>query len=168
MSTESLALLAASLGAGGAIVAQVIAALFTARRETKRLNWERERAEQADHLAIDARFLDLRREVFARWLEATMEWRRLTVVQSMQARYDALPEPDPKLMEARETAWRLLADIALIAPEIEQAAQAIFDHCFTGQSMVETGVPLDYWHGEMNALFETCRSAMRRNLGIRR
>ena len=68
MDPALVALLAAALGAGGAVAAQVIGGYFTARHETKRLAWEQQRAAEQDQQAQAKRFFDVKREKYATFL----------------------------------------------------------------------------------------------------
>jgi hypothetical protein len=49
-------LVGAAIGAGGAVVAQVTSAVFTARRETARLEWEKGKHERELKLRESERF----------------------------------------------------------------------------------------------------------------
>jgi hypothetical protein len=58
----------AAIGASGAVVAQVIAAMFTARRETSRLRWEQERQAREWKIKESERFLELKQQLYTRLL----------------------------------------------------------------------------------------------------
>ena len=64
-------LIGAALGAGGAVFAQVIAALFTARREAARLAWEQHKQERDWKLHESDRFLSLKQELYSRYISLT-------------------------------------------------------------------------------------------------
>lgn len=76
MDTTTVALVAASLGALGAISGQLISALFTSRRESRRLLWERERWEADAARESAARFLMNKRTLYADILRAAEDHRR--------------------------------------------------------------------------------------------
>jgi hypothetical protein len=59
---------AAALGAGGAIAAQVVAAAFTARRETRRLRWDQDRHKEESRRARAQQFAADKRELYGRYL----------------------------------------------------------------------------------------------------
>ena len=61
-------LLAAAIGAGGAVVAQVIAALFTARREAARLEWEKSKQEHDWKLRETDRLLAAKQALYSRYI----------------------------------------------------------------------------------------------------
>lgn len=54
----------AAIGAGGAVIAQVTSAIFTARRETARLEWEKRRQERDWQMHEDERFMHLKQELY--------------------------------------------------------------------------------------------------------
>ena len=62
---------AAALGAGGAVAAQVVAAIFTARRESKRLRWDQDRHTEEDALGRAKLFAAEKRELYGRYLGLT-------------------------------------------------------------------------------------------------
>lgn len=61
-------LIAAGIGAGGAVIAQVIAALFTARRETARLAWEKSKQEQDSKHRESDRLLAAKQALYSRYI----------------------------------------------------------------------------------------------------
>lgn len=60
-------IIAAAIGAGGAVIAQVTTAVFTARRENARLTWEQERQAQEWGLRKAERFLTLKQELYSNY-----------------------------------------------------------------------------------------------------
>jgi hypothetical protein len=64
-------LLGAAIGASGAVVAQVISALFTARREAARLAWEQEKEERNWKFREAERFLSMKQELYSRYISLT-------------------------------------------------------------------------------------------------
>ena len=76
MSTTSVALVAALLGALGAISGQVVSSLFTSRRESRRLQWEKERWEADAAREATARFLLTKRALYGDILRAAEDHRR--------------------------------------------------------------------------------------------
>ena len=72
MATDALpVIIGAAIGAGGAVIAQVTSAVFTARRETERLKWERERQARDWKLRKSERFMSLKQELYSRYLSIT-------------------------------------------------------------------------------------------------
>ena len=65
------ALLGAAIGAGGAVLAQVISAVFTARREATRLTWEQGKQEREWKLRDSDRFLTRKQELYSRYISLT-------------------------------------------------------------------------------------------------
>lgn len=71
MSSEWVALMAAAMGAGGAVLAQIIGSAFTARRESKRLEWEKSAKQQEWGHERAQRFLDQKRDLYGQYLGLT-------------------------------------------------------------------------------------------------
>lgn len=71
MSSEWVAVMAAAMGAGGAVLAQLIGSAFTARRESKRLEWEKSAKQQEWSQQQAQRFLDQKRDLYGQYLGLT-------------------------------------------------------------------------------------------------
>lgn len=71
MSSEWVAVMAAAMGAGGAVLAQLIGSVFTARRESKRLEWEKSAKQQEWDHQQGQRFLDQKRDLYGQYLGLT-------------------------------------------------------------------------------------------------
>lgn len=69
MDATQAVVVAASVGAAGAVTGQIVAAIFTARRESKRLRWEQEQANlrRADEVA--RLHLETKRQAFTSFLQ---------------------------------------------------------------------------------------------------
>ena len=65
MSNTVLVLLGAGIGAGGAVAAQVIASIFTARHDTKRFRWERQAKETEWANQKAERFLAQKQQLYS-------------------------------------------------------------------------------------------------------
>ena len=61
-------LIGAAIGAGGAIISQVIAAIFTARREGARLMWEKAKQEHDWKLREEDRLLVAKQTLYSRYV----------------------------------------------------------------------------------------------------
>lgn len=61
----------AAIGAGGAVIAQVTSAVFTARRETARLEWEKQRQAREWKMREAERFMSLKQELYGRYISLT-------------------------------------------------------------------------------------------------
>jgi hypothetical protein len=174
VSTESVAILAASVGALGAIGGQVVAAIFTARRETRRLLWEQEQAKRAERLARTERFVELRREIFSRFLSAARDWRRFNALDSMQFEGKKWDLDNDYADDVRNSDWRerknivfeSIAEISLIAPELEDEVWKIFNHLYNWELFALGGKGLEGRHEAFDELLATCEQKMRRNLGF--
>ncbi|WP_328991489.1 hypothetical protein OG394_34960 [Kribbella sp. NBC_01245] len=76
MDTTTVALIASGIGATGAVAGQIVAQLFTGRRETKRLKWEgeqreweRQRDRDAEQLERARIFADIKRKAYVDFFE---------------------------------------------------------------------------------------------------
>jgi hypothetical protein len=84
-------LIAAAIGAGGAVIAQVIAAFFTARREAARLVWEESKQEHDWRLRETDRLLAAKQTLYSRYI--SLLYRPvMDTVQLMRKEY--VNEPD--------------------------------------------------------------------------
>lgn len=67
-SETAAALIGAGIGAGGAVLAQATASIFSGRRDTERLRWEQAKQDRDEHLRREERFIELKRELYGRYL----------------------------------------------------------------------------------------------------
>ena len=58
----------ALIGAGGAVAAQIVASIFTAHREDRRLNWEKERQDRDWKMRRAERFLSVKQDIYSRYI----------------------------------------------------------------------------------------------------
>jgi hypothetical protein len=58
-------IIGAGIGAGGAVIAQIISSVFNAKRERRQLDWETKRQERAWKMQQEERFLKLKQELYA-------------------------------------------------------------------------------------------------------
>jgi hypothetical protein len=64
-------IIGAAIGAGGAVIAQITSAVFTSRRETARLTWEKERQAHEWKLREAERFMSIKQELYSRYISLT-------------------------------------------------------------------------------------------------
>jgi hypothetical protein len=101
---------AAAIGAGGAVLAQVVTSAFTGRREARRLEWERGRQDREWEIRRAERFLDLKRELYSDYLAHADEWVSFIIWAEDPSELPQPERPDPgKLHRDR-------ANIRLVAP----------------------------------------------------
>ncbi len=115
----------AAIGAGGAVIAQVTSAVFTARRETARLAWDRQRQEREWKMQEGERFLNLKQELYASY--AVLVDRFWVTADSLVSYYDE-KEPasqKPKIPDSNELE-RLEHTIRLVAPK--EVSEAVYDN----------------------------------------
>ena len=101
----------AAIGAGGAVLAQVVTSVFTGRRETQRLEWERGRQDREWEIRRAERFLDLKRELYSDFLAQAGEF-----VSFITRAEDPPGSPQPELPSPGKL-HQLRANIRLIAPQ---------------------------------------------------
>lgn len=106
----------AAIGAGGAVIAQVASAVFTARRESTRLKWEQQRQAREWKLREAERFIDTKRELYSNFLGQADRFLQYTLTLLMR-RPEENPflGPDPQLPDI-DSFYRVQSNIDLIAP----------------------------------------------------
>lgn len=132
-----LAIAAAAIGAGGAVLAQVVAQAFAAHRESRRFKWDKERKLIEDEQARHAQLLDLRMRLFTRF--AAIHRQRIESLQwSRQFDFhsDDLVDPNKPTKEERHEALlefitarknyesdlkALLNELSIVAPRVSPA-----------------------------------------------
>jgi predicted ribosomally synthesized peptide with SipW-like signal peptide len=103
------AMIGAAVGAGGAIIAQVTTAVFTDRRESRKLEWDRKEAQAA-------RFADTRLQLFTDILADT---RAVMKKLADQYKSDAMKvDLDNTYYEWLRIHARYIAQASLIAPAV--------------------------------------------------
>lgn len=113
MSEAAAGLIGAGLGAGGAVLAQIVAQVFSARSEGRRLAWEREQVTHARDEAEGRKFGERRLELFVDLLEL--------IRHTEGAIHDAAllhGEPRRLFEEWKASASPLLAEIQILAPKV--------------------------------------------------
>ena len=89
-------IIGAAIGAGGAVIAQVTSAVFTARREAARLKWEKERQGREWKLREAERFMSIKQELYSRYI--SILYRPITDTMAL-TRSEYATQPDwPKLV----------------------------------------------------------------------
>ena len=110
----------AAIGAGGAVIAQITAAVFTARRERRQLDWDKERQAREWKMREDERFLSLKQDLYTSYSVLTDQfWMAADKLVS----YDGKDGSEkPKIPDWNELE-RLERNIQLIGPsEVSDAA----------------------------------------------
>jgi hypothetical protein len=115
----------AAIGAGGAVIAQVTSAVFTARRETARLIWEKERQAREWKMREDERFLHLKQELYASY--AVLAHRFWITAENLVDYHD---EKQPESQKPEMPDWneleRLESTVRLLAPK--EVSEAVADN----------------------------------------
>lgn len=122
------ALLGASIGAGGAVAAQVVSAIFVARREKGRLEWEKQQTTESRSIARSQLFIDEKRSAFVRVL--TLSDQRYDALQEVWLNVeDRRQERLDEIAVTADTWWTAyngaIAEVTLFAPDAEDAVREV-------------------------------------------
>jgi hypothetical protein len=166
-------LAAAAIGAGGAVLAQIVVSLFTNHRENKRLEQERQRYERETDRLKQTTFLDNKRNLFVGTLQLIHE--RHTALARGAFEHEG---PDgPLITEALNSteAFMMLmtsqrAEFDILAPEIVpaflEAVNALMDWSLTLESSSANSADSSKRSLAQNELHEKLEALMRTSLGI--
>jgi hypothetical protein len=108
-------IIGAAIGAGGAVIAQVISSAFTAKREHKQLDWETKRQEREWEMRQEERFLKLKQELYSS-LTFTANNFLTYIYYAVDFANSDPPEPRPSLPDLREM-LRIRSNVEIIAHE---------------------------------------------------
>lgn len=120
ISQVSAGLIGAGLGAGGAVLAQVVAQLFSARSESRRFNWERDQAAKAREDAEGQKFSDRRLDLFVVLLELIRQ-----TEDAMRQGKDQAGSPRRHFEEWRTAVAPTLAELQIVAPKVYLRAVSV-------------------------------------------
>lgn len=170
MNGTSVALIAAGIGAGGAIAGQIVGAVVTARRERKRLDWDQTQARRAEQLDVTRRFLDVKRETCAAFLNVARSSADAILrveISPPEGIAAAAQEMRASSRRRHESMRQLMFEISLLAPDVGDAADAVIDYVeswemHAGGEMYGAGSTLE---GFTDVLDECARS-MRKSMGL--
>jgi hypothetical protein len=109
-------IIGAAIGAGGAVIAQVVSSLFTARRERGQLDWERNRQEHEWKMRKEERFLILKQEAYGSVMLMANTFLTYIYYAIDYARSEPV-EPRPTLPNLQEM-LRHRSNIEIIAPKV--------------------------------------------------
>lgn len=102
---------AAAIGAGGSVLTQVVGLVFTGRRDTKRLRWERGKQQREWEIGRSERFLDLKRQLYGDYL---VQVDQLLSYINWEDEFRSAPRPDEP--PDTERLRRIQENIGLVAP----------------------------------------------------
>lgn len=108
------------IGAGGAILAQVVANLWSAKRDARRFEWERGQAERARAEAEGQKFSERRLDLFV----ALLELIRRTEDAMREGRNQA-GSPRRHFEEWRTAVAPTLAELQIVAPKVHLRAVSV-------------------------------------------
>lgn len=142
------------------MVAQAIAAFATARSATKRFKWEREQADRSMERDRDMRFLDDKREMYAKFLASHVEFRDALL---MSRTADELSDAQQRLSAESEVARQV---IVLVAPHMDRHLAGVYNEFrpaaveqYAWLSSHEEKVK-DPYFGKYGQAIQNCRIAM--------
>jgi len=108
-------IIGAAIGAGGAVIAQVVSSLFTARRERGQFDWEKKRQEREWEMRKEERFLRLKQEAYSDIMLMANTF--LTYIYyAVDYAHSEPDEPRPAVPNLQEM-LRLRSNIEIIAPK---------------------------------------------------
>lgn len=139
--TLAAGLIGAFLGAGGAVAAQIVSAIFTGKREALRLEWDKERQAGEDRKYSQGLLFEAKRIVFTKVMTLGQE---LTDLMSAQIRSDGGRKLTPEQLKAKMTEWRpswqaCRAELRLIDEVFDRHMRAIgvYSLTLTGDAILE-------------------------------
>ena len=118
-------IIGAGIGAGGAVIAQIISSVFNAKRERRQLDWETKRQERAWEMQQEERFLKLKQELYAT-VALTANNFLAYIYYPIDYPNSDPPEPRPSLPDLKEM-LRIRSNVEIIAPkEVSEPIRAAF------------------------------------------
>lgn len=166
-----MALVASGIGAAGAIAGQVVAAVFTGRRESRRLAWEKERAAEERQNERRKQFVETKRATYARFVQL-MAIRHDLLIE-MWADTHRRAEHFKKFTESEESWWseitEVLAEISLLNPSLEQLCRKVYGKIGEWAYDVTEEGGIEDTQNFVDAFeepFRAAQEAMRQDLGV--
>lgn len=114
MSTAVVAIIAAAIGASGAVTAQITTAIATAKRERSRLEWEKERQDREWKIHEEERWLAEKQQLYATFGASVNEFLSYINARVYKTGHDIIPLPEQPDFEELN---RIRSNIDLMAPE---------------------------------------------------
>lgn len=161
-----MVLLAAALGASGAVMAQIIASIFTQRSERKRFEWEQAEAERRRNDNRLARFTDHKRDLYSRYLALHANFANVVrrqgtdVAISQESYFD-------NYVAFLDNEALLRQEITLLAPTLREPTNATLGAALRHYTnyVEHAGVSGPQYEAHHQAI-RACRKAMSNELGI--
>jgi hypothetical protein len=139
------------IGAGGAIVTQIIASVVTSTRDAKRFHWERQKQERDWEIQASERFLNLKQELYSNFIRVVDQYiLAATIVISDPDKYGAESKRLPRPRELQQ----LHTNIELVAPSDVQ--EAVGD-CYG--AFLQVAINLKNTDGNLGSLVDEARQA---------
>lgn len=183
MDQAVVGLIGAAIGAAGAVGAQAVGSVFTQRATNARFAWEKEQAEHREQAERAARFLDVKRDMFSRFLaahsmdvivELNNQSRRAMTAKALRGGDFAAPktvhdiddELDDQVHTRMREARRVAEEVSLVAPSLSTVCNELTR--VWGNSAVailarSSLPPSGGWEPFDNA-YDACREAMAAHL----
>jgi hypothetical protein len=122
------AVLASAVGAGGAILAQMLSVRATDKASAKRFAWEQQQAIRREKADRDAVFAEAKREIFAKFLAGHYQFRadlyEAWELDDRSAQGEAVTLAFNKYIDE---VGPLQSEIALIAPQLAEVSGAVWN-----------------------------------------
>ncbi|GGU17120.1 hypothetical protein [Nocardioides albus] len=167
------AVLASAVGAGGAILAQMLTVRATDKASAKRFEWEQKQAIRREKAERDAIFAETTRELFSKYLAAHYEYRLELARSCFEDSSTVVEKMDAAVEKYAGEILQIQSEIALIAPSLADATQELLSMGVdAGQAMRKAAekdgaTGAKGLRGEFDAFHdsvEDCREAMAAHL----
>jgi hypothetical protein len=151
MSDTAGLIIAGIIGAGGAVVTQIIASVVSGKRDAKRFGWERWKQEREWEIQASERFLNLKQQLYSDFIRVVDQYifaviRVINNPDSHEAELTRLPRP-------REL-QQIHANIELIA---SAGVQEVVSDCYT--AILQVAVHLKDMGEEIGPLADEAQQA---------
>jgi hypothetical protein len=110
------------IGAGGAVLAQVVANFWSARRDSRRFAWERDQAAERREEAEGQKFSERRLDLFVALLELIRQ-----TEEAMRKGSDQRGAPRQRYEEWQAAVAPIMAEVQIVAPKVYVRAQSVYN-----------------------------------------
>ncbi|WP_432882547.1 hypothetical protein ACQPYH_39765 [Kribbella sp. CA-245084] len=168
MDTATVAIIASAIGATGAIAGQLVAAAFTAKREGRKLDWEKKESAERRKNERERLFSETKRNAYVQLVQHLNGW-RIDLIDLMPGHPHGAAQRLERIKDLRND-WRspfldTLAEVSLFSSEIEAAAGETYALLAEWQLALFHDDPIDR-HDEVLRSFDDLKVAIRNDLGM--
>lgn len=183
MDQTTVLLIAAAIGAGGAVITQVVAAYFAGVRDKRRLMWEQEQAEErltwerqqserSFELQRLGTFLDVKRHAYVRFVQMSIS-RRDAITDYIYGESEQRTSARALLRGDESLRWwrdysELVAEIVILERSVGQPCRAVFELLADWEEIVREGDKsgAEVLSERFDEALTTLTAAIRQSLGI--